>query len=287
MKSIQSSDYSDLDQSILKDEFVQFKHCLKNFNKTTPYYTYALCKPNGTPFYIGKGKGLRAWNHLKNFINGKKINRFMAEEMASIKEPPIMFIIEGNLTEIQALEIEEYYISSYGRKVDGGILSNIMPHSKGCFDSSVICAYAGTIGGKNTKQNKSGIFSDSHDRSEETKRRWEEGIINKDCFNGFAHTSAAGLKTKNSQKGIFDPNYDRSLQGKKQWDLLPDEIKQQRIESFKQTGKNTAKIPLWTDGKTHKKSMTRPGENWVIGQIQNGKIVEYTVFNGKPVSEYY
>ena len=268
MKSIQKSCYSELDKSILQEEFKQFKILLSTFEKSTPYYTYALCKPSGFPFYIGKGKGIRAWNHLKNFINGKLINRFMAQELMTLNEPPIMFILDKNLSEAQALDKEEYYISLYGRRLDGGILSNIMPHSKGSINTSTTCSYAGMIGGK-------------------TKRRWDEGIINKECFNGFTHTSKAGLKTKNSQKGIFDPNYDRSLQNKKQWALLPDDIKQKRIEFLKQTGENVSKIPLWTDGKTHKKSITRPGENWVIGQIQNGKIVEYKMFNGKPVSEYY
>ncbi len=286
MKSIKTSHYCDMDKSILNEEYKLFKEEINSSDKQTPYYVYALCKPDGMPFYIGKGKGIRAWNHINSFIKNSLTQHFLKEEMSSLCEPPIMFVLEKNLNEQDALSIEEKYISFYQRKLDGGILCNIMPHSKNHFDTNVLCSYAGQIGGKKTKENKSGIFSETYDRSKETKRRWEEGILSKTSFT-YDHCSKNGKSLRENKKGIFDPEYDRSAVNKQLWNLLDEETKKDRIEKFKKVGIEAGKIPLWTDGKTHMKSLTRPGPEWFIGQIQCGKIVKYKKFNGQDVSVYY
>ena len=251
MKSIQDSRFCDSNKSILQVEFEQFKKQLKTHDANLPFYTYALCYPNGTPFYIGKGKGNRAWAHFKNFVNNKMLNRYMKEVFSSLIDPPIMFIMHSNLTEQQALDLEEYYISQYGRKLEHGILCNVLPHGKDMVNAHTVCSFAGKIGGKNTKNNKSGIFSESYDRASESKRRWKTGILSQENFNGYSHCSAAGQKTKDSKKGIFDPLYDRSTANKKVWDSLSDEERSIRIEKFKQTGRDISKIPLWTNGVEH------------------------------------
>lgn len=74
------------------------------------YYTYAFLREDGTPYYIGKGKGNRVYDKNRNvFIPPKE---------------RIIFL-KKNLTEEQAFNHEKYMIFIFGRKNNGsGILLN-------------------------------------------------------------------------------------------------------------------------------------------------------------------
>lgn len=102
------------------------------------YYIYALFDPiNKTPFYIGKGKGDRAYLHLegKDTVNKKKCE--MIDKIRKLGvEPEVHFITENIDDESLAYSLEYYMIKNakkYGIDLTNRIGIDLRPPCrKGC-----------------------------------------------------------------------------------------------------------------------------------------------------------
>jgi hypothetical protein len=92
---------------------------------TNFYYVYALKDPRSSPakpFYVGKGTGSRAFDHLVTPDRTKKYARI--EDIKREGKQPIVDILVEDLTEAQALRLESELISAFGTEETGGLLTN-------------------------------------------------------------------------------------------------------------------------------------------------------------------
>lgn len=101
---------------------------------TSPFYVYVLFRPwDGSPFYVGKGRGNRWMEHAagrKNTRNRHLLSIFNKAQKLGLEVPRVK--VRDDLTEQEAFAIESALIAAIGRRDRvGGPLANLTDGGEG------------------------------------------------------------------------------------------------------------------------------------------------------------
>jgi len=237
------------------------------------YYTYAYLREDSTPYYIGKGKGYRAFRkNRKGVMPPKDVSRIL--------------FLKQNLTEEEAFKHEKYMITVFGRKDLGtGILRNLTEGGDGV--SGLI--HTEEIRKKISERTKEAMNTDEMRkklsdgnrgkiRSKEFKMHLSK--INKgrkhskeskrkigDASKSRTHSVESKIKMSESQKGIMHSEETKDKISESHKGKRRSIEHRQNISEAKKGEKNpNYNKKWWNDGFTNKMSVDCPGDGWFLGR---------------------
>jgi hypothetical protein len=224
------------------------------------YYTYAYLREDKTPYYIGKGKGNRAYKKHRKGIGVPK-------------DKSRIIFLKQNLTEEEAFRHEIYMIAVFGRKDLGtGILHNRTDGGDGA---------SGWVPSEETKRKQSEAHKGNttwlgKTHSEETKRKMS------DTRKGKTHSEETKRKQSEAKKGkTFSEESKRKMSEAQKGKSLSEETRRKMSETrkgkipSKETRRKLSEArkgqskgrKWWNDGCGNCKMMLEcPGDGWRLGR---------------------
>lgn len=269
-----------------------YKLMIKVHRRTKLKYLCVTSKKNWKSY---KGSGIYWKSHLKKYgSNIKTILIFESLSIEKISELGLFYSEKYNIVESDDwanlipengyntnILIGKQGIINYNNKV--GIHSPKYSRETRKKWSKI----GGFVGGKTTKKNKVGIFSETYDFSKQSKINYQKGLAKLSEEERSENGRRGGLFTKENVLGIFGAsNEERKIwavsNGRKGGVKSFEEklgvfsaSSEQRKEWCSIAGKSGGKVVgsmyWWNNGVINTKSNSCPGDGWKRGQIESEK----------------
>jgi len=223
------------------------------------FYVYIYKNPlkDNTPFYVGKGKKRRAYDHLNETISNTHnyhkfwtINKIRQET----GDDPIIEFYKTDLSNEEAIKIEEELITLYGREDLGtGILTNLSDGGEGNFGykhtyEDIIRNRIAQIGKVRSEESKRRQSKNAKGlkRSEETKEKLRlANLGEKNNMFGKSLSEETRRKISQSLKGksrVFTDEHREKLSLAKRGMKHSEEWKRQHSEKLKESHKRRKEL---------------------------------------------
>jgi hypothetical protein len=148
------------------------------------FYVYQYIRIDGSPYYIGKGSGDRAWK------------RWNKKDVKPPKDSSRIVILEDNLSEDDAFILERQLIAKYGRKDLGtGILHNKTNGGEGSSGHKI----SGWKWSEESKARRRGCGNPAYGKTTSQKQKETVSRIHK----GRIHSEESKQKRSAAMKGKF------------------------------------------------------------------------------------